>query len=72
VTGAARPDKAASRQRLAEALRANLGRRKAQKRERAKGEGMAAVQDETAQDEAVQSEAMQDCAITRVVPPPED
>jgi hypothetical protein len=53
-------------------LRANLGRRKAQKRERAKGEGMAAVQDETAQDEAVQSEAMQDCAITRVVPPPED
>jgi len=38
----AAPGKAGTRQRLAEALRANLGRRKAQKKERAKQAGAAA------------------------------
>jgi hypothetical protein len=67
---------AAGRQRLAEALRANLGRRKAQKRDRAKQAG-AAVQHETVQNEAVQSapaqgELAQGGTVTRAVPPQED
>jgi len=44
---------AVGRQRLAEALRANLGRRKAQKRDRAKQAGAATAQHETVQNEAV-------------------
>jgi hypothetical protein len=59
--------KAASRRRLAEALRANLGRRKAQKRDRAKQAEAAAAQDETAQSKSVQSGG-----ISSAAPPPED
>jgi len=72
VSGAAGPGKVAGRQRLAEALRANLGRRKAQKRDRANGTGAAAAQDETAQNEAVQSELAQSGAVTQSVPSQED
>jgi hypothetical protein len=51
-----------NRQRLAEALRANLGRRKAQKRDRAKQAASAPVQDETPSSKAGQSP-------DRMVPP---
>ena len=64
--------KVADRQRLAEALRANLGRRKAQKRDRAKQAGAAAAQDETAQSLSVQSGPAKGGGITRAVPPHED
>jgi len=68
---------AAGRQRLAEALRANLGRRKAQKRDRAKQAGAATAQHETVQNDAVQSapaqgELAQGGTVTRAVPPQED
>ena len=72
VSGAAGQGKAAGRQRLAEALRANLGRRKAQKRDRAKQAGAAAAQDETAQSLSVQSGPAKGGGITRAVPPHED
>jgi hypothetical protein len=68
---------AAGRQRLAEALRANLGRRKAQKRDRAKQAAAATAQHETVQNEAVQgapaqSELAQGGTVTRAVPLQED
>jgi hypothetical protein len=72
VSGATNPGKAAGRQRLAEALRANLGRRKAQKRDRANQAGTAAAQVETAQNEAVQSALAQSGAATQTVPSQED
>jgi hypothetical protein len=53
LSGAAGPRNAAARQRLAKALRANLGRRKAQKIDRRKQTGNAA-ESETAQGEGVQ------------------
>jgi hypothetical protein len=56
--GASRADsgKAAGRQRLAEALRANLGRRKAQKRDRASKAEAPLVGDEVAQRQPALSE----------------
>jgi hypothetical protein len=55
-SAAAGPRNAAARQRLAKALRANLGRRKAQKRERRKQTGDAA-ESKTARDEGAQNGA---------------
>jgi len=63
---------AAGRQRLAEALRANLGRRKAQKRDRAKQAGAATARHETVQNEAVQGALAQGGTVTRAVPPQDD
>jgi hypothetical protein len=54
LSGAAGPRNAAARQRLAQALRANLGRRKAQKRERRKQTGDAA-ESKTARDEGARN-----------------
>ena len=71
-SGAAGPGKAAGRQRLAEALRANLGRRKAQKRDRANQAGAAAAQDETMRSETVQSEFAKGGGIASAVPPRKD
>jgi hypothetical protein len=56
LSGAAGSCKAAERLRLAQALRANLGRRKAQKKDRRKQTGDAAER-KTAQGEGVQNEA---------------
>jgi len=56
LPGAAGPRGAAARQRLAKALRANLVRRKAQKRERGKQPGDAA-ESKTARDEGAQNGA---------------
>ena len=56
LSGAAGSRKAAERHRLAQALRANLGRRKAQKIDRRKQTGDAA-ESKTAQCEGVQNEA---------------
>jgi hypothetical protein len=56
LSGAAGSRKAAERLRLAQALRANLGRRKAQKKDRRKQTGDAA-ESKTAQGEGVQNEA---------------
>jgi hypothetical protein len=56
LPGAAGPRNAAERLRLAQALRANLGRRKAQKRERRKQTGDAA-ESETARGERAQNGA---------------
>jgi hypothetical protein len=56
LSGGAGPRNAAARQRLAQALRANLGRRKAQRRERGKQTGDAA-ESKTAQDEGDQNGA---------------
>ncbi|MGA7384654.1 MAG: hypothetical protein WBW81_08210 [Methylocella sp.] len=56
LPGAADSRKAAERLRLARALRANLGRRKAQKRDRSKQTGDAA-ESKTAQGEGAQNEA---------------
>jgi hypothetical protein len=56
LSGAAGPRSAAARQRLAKALRANLVRRKAQKRERRKQAGDAA-ESKTARDEGAQNGA---------------
>ena len=56
LSGAAGPRNAAARQRLAKALRANLGRRKAQKRERRKQSGDPA-ESKTAQGEGTQNGA---------------
>ena len=64
--------KVADRQRLAEALRANLGRRKAQKRDRAKQAASAPVQDETPSSKAGQSEPEQNGATTRSAPSQEN
>jgi hypothetical protein len=54
LSGAADSRKAAERLRLAQALRANLGRRKAQKRERRKQTADAA-ESKTARDEGAQN-----------------
>jgi len=62
----------AGHQRLAEALRANLGRRKAQKRDRAKQAGAATARHETVQNEAVQGALAQGGTVTRAVPPQDD
>jgi hypothetical protein len=62
----------ASRRRLAEALRTNLGRRKAQKRDRAKQAAPASVQDETPPGKAEQCEPARNRAITEPVPSQED
>ncbi|HUZ91672.1 MAG TPA: hypothetical protein VMU78_07215 [Methylocella sp.] len=70
MLGASGPNK--SRQRLAEALRANLGRRKAQKRDRAKQAAPASVRDETPAGKAEQSELARNGAITGPVPSQED
>jgi hypothetical protein len=56
VSESAGSGKAAVRERLGEALRANLGRRKAQKKDRAKQTGAAVAQVEAAQGEAAQSQ----------------
>jgi hypothetical protein len=56
LSGAAGSRKAAERLRLSQALRANLGRRKAQKRERRKQTGDAA-ESKTARDEGTQNGA---------------
>ncbi|MDQ6869030.1 MAG: hypothetical protein M3178_11750 [Pseudomonadota bacterium] len=56
LSSAAGPRSAAARQRLAEALRANLGRRKTQKRERRRQTGDAA-ESKTAQGEGAQNGA---------------
>jgi len=56
LSGAAGPRNAAERLRLAQALRANLGRRKAQKRERRKQTADAA-ESKTAQGEGAQNGA---------------
>jgi hypothetical protein len=72
VSGPASSGKAAGRQRLAEALRANLGRRKAQKRDRANLVGAPTAQQETPPCEAVRSEPVQCDAITGAVPSQDD
>jgi hypothetical protein len=59
LSGAAGPRNAAARQRLAKALRANLGRRKAQKRERRKQTG------DPAESKAAQGEGTQNGASTK-------
>jgi hypothetical protein len=56
LSGTAGPRNTAARQRLAKALRANLGRRKAQKRERRKQTGDAA-ESKTAQGKCAQKGA---------------
>jgi hypothetical protein len=77
MSRAAGSDKAATRQRLAEALRANLGRRKAQKKDWA-NPPQAAAADETAQSRTIQSETAQQSktaqsdALTSGVPSPEN
>ncbi|MGA7657507.1 MAG: hypothetical protein WCA96_12115 [Methylocella sp.] len=63
---------AAGRQRLAEALRANLSRRKAQKRDRAKHAATATAQHETVQNDTVQGAPAQGGTVTRAVPPQDD
>jgi hypothetical protein len=59
LSGAAGPRNAAVRQRLAQALRANLGRRKAQKRERRKLTGDAA-ESKTGRGEGAQNGASEE------------
>jgi hypothetical protein len=70
LLGASSPNP--NRQRLAEALRANLGRRKAQKKDRAKQAAPASVQNETPPGKAEQSEPAENDVITGPVPPQED
>jgi len=64
--------KEAGRQRLAEALRANLARRKEQKRDRANRAGAATAQQEAVESEGRPSEPAVGGAITSAVSSQED